>query len=221
MVDTSPLQAPSGLYTFETIHKEAVDHLKQLQSENRLSDQDLAVLTGTKSGEDVLNYARDVILKCDANSKRREKIKRVLEPLILRLDRYDSAVSSLVNALPSAFGANIAGLIWGSLKFVLMVCVVVLDQLYLGNQHFVEQIANDIVQTWETVLDTLEQITKVLPSVKAYVELYGKSQLQLLREPLVSIYADMISFGLRAVKLINKSKLSVLTLHIAACNKLG
>jgi hypothetical protein len=221
MADTSPFQAPGEFYTFETIHKEAVDQLKQLQSENRLSDQDLAVLTCTKSGEDVLNYARDVILKCDANSKRREKIKRVLEPLILRLDRYDSAISSLVNALPSAFGANIAGLIWGSLKFVLMVCVAALDQLCLSNQHFVEQIANDIVQTWETVLNTLEQITKVLPSVKAYVELYGKSQLQLLREPLVSIYADMIFFGLRAVKLINKSKLSVLTLHIAACNKLG
>jgi hypothetical protein len=221
MVNSSQLQAPGGLYTFETIHKEAVDQLKQLQSENRLSDQDLAVLTGTQSGEDVLNYARDVILKCDANSKRREKIKRVLEPLILRLDRYDSAISSLVSALPSPFGANIAGLIWGSLKFVLMVCIAAHDQLYLSNQHFVEQIANDIVQTWETVLDTLEQITKVLPSVKAYVELYGKSQLQLLREPLVNIYADMISFGLRAVKLINKSKLSVLTLHIAVCNKLG
>jgi hypothetical protein len=123
MVNSSPLQAPGGHYTFETIHKEAVDQLKQLQSENRLSDQDFAVLTGTQSGEDVLNYARDVILKCDANSKRREKIKRVLEPLILRLDRYDSAISSLVTALPSAFGANIAGLIWGSLKFVLMVCI--------------------------------------------------------------------------------------------------
>lgn len=57
-----------------------------------------------------------------------------------------------------------------------------------------------------TVLDTLDRIANVLPTLKVYVDLYNASKLQLLRGPLVKIYADMISFGLRAIKLFNRSK---------------
>lgn len=44
-----------------------------------------------------------------------------------------------------------------------------------------------------------------LPALETYVHLYSASELQLLKTPLVNIYVDLISFGLRAVKLVDRS----------------
>lgn len=37
--------------------------------------------------------------------------------------------------------------------------------------------------------------------------MYSDSQLQMLKDPLVNVYADIVSFGLGAVKLLNKSRI--------------
>lgn len=53
----------------------------------------------------------------------------------------------------------------------------------------------------------LEDIVKALPTLQTYINMFGSSQLQLLREPLVDIYAGFIGLGLQAIKLCNRSTL--------------
>ena len=67
------------------------------------------------------------------------------------------------------------------------------------------EIARDIVDTFDTVLTLLEDIIKELPALQAYINIYGSSKLQLLREPLVDIYAGFIVLGLQALKLFGRS----------------
>jgi hypothetical protein len=57
------------------------------------------------------------------------------------------------------------------------------------------------------VLETLEDIVRSLPSWEAYIQLYGYSRIQPLRPALVQIYSDLISFGLCAIRLFNRSTL--------------
>src|SRR5205085_10259182 len=69
------------------------------------------------------------------------------------------------------------------------------------------QVARDIIDTFSVVLETLEDIVRSLPSWEAYVQLYGYSRIQLLRPALVQMYSDLISFGLCAIRLFNRSTL--------------
>ena len=67
------------------------------------------------------------------------------------------------------------------------------------------QVAGDIVDTLNTVLIFFEDIVKGLPALETYIDIFGSSQLQLLREPLVDIYREFIVFGLQAVRLFDRS----------------
>jgi hypothetical protein len=108
-------------YSLEDIHDDAVKQLQQLQAADRLSSQDLSVLTGTKSGVDVLEFAKRVVADRESDSKIKQKMDKVIGPLIERLKRFEGAIDALIGAVPKPMGADVAGLLWGSLKFVLLV----------------------------------------------------------------------------------------------------
>jgi hypothetical protein len=72
------------------------------------------------------------------------------------------------------------------------------------------QIARDITDTFDTVCDVLDDIRKSLPVWEVYVEIFRSSNIQLLKEPLVDMYVQLILFGLRAIKLFNRSMLGKL-----------
>lgn len=98
--------------------------MKSARSDSRFSDEELAVLLSTQRAEDVLKYARDTMRTGSPDSKRGQKMQnmsRLVEPLISKLERYDNAINALLGLIPSPYGINYAGLIWGSLKFMLMV----------------------------------------------------------------------------------------------------
>jgi hypothetical protein len=69
------------------------------------------------------------------------------------------------------------------------------------------QIARDIMDTLDAVIETLDNIYKCLPAFEKYVDIFGSSSSQLLKEPLVVIYTELILFGLTAVKLFNRSSI--------------
>lgn len=102
---------------------EQIKQLKYAQSDAKFSGE-VAVLLGTQRAEDVLKYARDTILIGSPDSTRAQKMQkmsRLIEPLMSKLERYDNAINALLGLIPSPHGINFAGLIWGSLKFALMV----------------------------------------------------------------------------------------------------
>ena len=51
----------------------------------------------------------------------------------------------------------------------------------------------------------LEEVANGLPVLDMYIHLFGASENQLLRTPLVDIYTELISFGTRALGLFDRS----------------
>lgn len=112
-------------YSIEDIHEDAIEQLQKLQANGQLSVDDITVLTRTRTSEEVLDYAKQIIQ--DKNStKVKEKLNGTVNVLTERLDRFQDAIDVLVRLAPSPMGIDVAGLLWGSLKFVLMVCGILL-----------------------------------------------------------------------------------------------
>ena len=67
------------------------------------------------------------------------------------------------------------------------------------------QIAQDIHDSFDTVLNLLEEIVSGLPKIDIYVHLFGSSEHQLLKTPLVDIFTELVVFGTRALELFDRS----------------
>ncbi|MCJ1339168.1 hypothetical protein MMC09_004457 [Bachmanniomyces sp. S44760] len=65
--------------------------------------------------------------------------------------------------------------------------------------------AQDITETFASVQEILEDMYKSLPALETMVSIFGDSEIQLLKDPLVEIYINLISLGLRAIKLFTRS----------------
>ena len=160
----------------------------------------------TEKPEDILDTLQEAIEKnvaLHADTKRRAQ--SVLEPLLLRLERFSSTIDILAQSSPQAMGLNLVGLIWGSVRFLLVVSKSL--SIFSWDMIDLKAVARDIIDTFNAVLETLEDIARSLPSWEAYVQLYGYSRIQLPRPALVQIYSDLISFGLYAIRLFNRSTL--------------
>ncbi|KAH0537938.1 hypothetical protein FGG08_005388 [Glutinoglossum americanum] len=70
-----------------------------------------------------------------------------------------------------------------------------------------EEITRDIIDTFDTVMNALEDIRKGLPALETYATIFGSSKLQLLQAPLVIIYVDLTRFALQAIHLFDRSML--------------
>jgi len=58
------------------------------------------------------------------------------------------------------------------------------------------------------VVDLLDEVLTGLPVLETYIKIFGTSTIQLLRTPLVNLYAELITFVIMAVKLFDRSKMS-------------
>ncbi|KZP05320.1 hypothetical protein FIBSPDRAFT_1054157 [Athelia psychrophila] len=88
-------------------------------------------------------------------------------------------------------GVNILGIVWGSIRLMMM-------------------IARDVSDAFGTVVEVLDIIRNSLPVLDVYIDLFSGSGIQLLKGPLVEIYTQLMLFGLQAVKLFNRSMLRTL-----------
>jgi hypothetical protein len=112
---------PHG-YTLADIYQDAIRQLQGLKDAGSLSAADYETLTETKEPKDILDtlqYAIEKNATSHADVKRRAQ--KVVEPLLLRLERFGSAIDVLAQSAPQAVGLNLVGLIWGSVRFLLVV----------------------------------------------------------------------------------------------------
>jgi hypothetical protein len=65
------------------------------------------------------------------------------------------------------------------------------------------QIARDVIDTFDIIITLLENMLKRLPMVETYIDIFGASNIQLLRVPLVNLYSKLIEFGIQVVKLFD------------------
>ena len=112
---------PHG-YTLEDIYEDAISQLRAFKDAGHLSPAEYELLLKTEKPEDILDTLQEAIEKnvtLHADTKRRAR--SVLEPLLLRLERFSSAIDILAQSSLQAMGLNPVGLIWGSVRFLLVV----------------------------------------------------------------------------------------------------
>ena len=177
-------------YTIDSIYKDALAQLDTTQGFGQLPAKYHEILTSTKIADDLLSCLDLTDNSSTQNTASKGKLKKATASTVARLRRYSDAIDMIAQSSPQAFGVNVTGIVWGSIKFLLV-------------------IATDIESTRETVIETLDYIHHTLPVLDALAPLYGQSRVQLLYKPLLDVYSAIISLALQAASRFDRSSSSV------------
>ena len=104
---------PKPPLTLQNVHDDAI---KQLQDARRLSPDDYRRIEGTT--------LQDILVATDAVVARTTSVMRiggVFKSLLERLGKFEAAIDMLAQSSPQVLGLSLVGLIWGSLKILLVV----------------------------------------------------------------------------------------------------
>ncbi|KZP24358.1 TPR-like protein [Athelia psychrophila] len=154
----------SGSYDLRSIYQGAIDQLQGMRDAGQLSPTDYDLITSTsKPGEILLPVGT-------ANASR---ISAAVEPLLSLLEGFGAAMDLVMQFSPEFMGVNILGIVWGSIKFMMAR-------------------ARDVSDALATVVEILDVVRNSLPTLEVYTKMFGSSDIQLLKRPLVEIYTQLI-----------------------------
>ncbi|KAF7966513.1 hypothetical protein HWV62_38096, partial [Athelia sp. TMB] len=186
-MQSSTSESP-GSFDLESIYQDALNQLQSMRVRGQITSADYDLITTTRKPSEILGTVQGAIAS-QMQSDARTRVSQVLEPLLERLERFGSAMDMIVGAVPQIMGVSVLGLVWGSFKFLMIM-------------------ARDVSDAFSTVLDVLEDARNSLPTLDVYIRLFGSSNIQLLRRPLVEMYSHLMVFGIEAMKLFNRSMLA-------------
>lgn len=179
-------------YTLETIYDEAMEEVRALHASGKLSDEYYNSIIRTKQPEDLhLIVDEENKQRVESQTRAKRSLNTVVSSTVKKLERYASAIDMIAQSSPQALGLNIVGLVWGSLKVLTV-------------------IAKDIAESFEMIDQTLHDLERSLPILESLTRLYGMSEVQLLRQPLVDMYASIVSLGLVVIRLCKRGPLHTL-----------
>ena len=179
-------------YTLETIYNEVMEEVKTLHASGKLSDEYYSSLIQTKRPEDLhLIVEEENKQRVEGQTRVKRSLNNIVSSTVEKLERYAGAIDMIAQSSPQALGLNIVGLVWGSLKVLMIV-------------------AQDIAKSFEMIDQTLHDLERSLPILESLTKLYGTSEVQLLRQPLVDIYASIVSLGLVVIRLCERAPLDTL-----------
>ena len=184
-------------FTVESVYADARAQIERLRASAGASTRYFDILLQTTSPDDIISTSHSA----SSLQNKSGRFEKVVGSTMTRIHRYTDAIDMIAQSSPQAYGLNIAGLIWGSFKFLLV-------------------IAKDISTTYDTVIQTLERVRQSLPSLGALARIYGDSELQLLYRPLVDIYAAIISLGIKTAEHLSRSTHSLKTVTHSAWSSL-
>src|SRR5580700_10626855 len=109
-------------HTPESVYMDAMKQLGALRADGRLSHEDYEIVTGTTKPEEVLELVNtSIISNTGTDSKIKKRLKQTVEMFVRRMERFGSAIDMVVQSSPQILGLNLVGLIWGSVRFLLVV----------------------------------------------------------------------------------------------------
>ena len=185
-------KATNESYTLETIYNKAMEEVKALHSAGKLPDEYYNIIIQTKRPEDLHRVVEEKDKRrVESQTRAKRGLNTIVSSTVKKLDRYASAIDMIAQTLPQALGFNIVGLVWGSLKVLTV-------------------IAQDIAESFEMINQTLHDLERSLPILEGLTRLYGTSKVQFLRQPLVDMYASIISLGLVVIRLCERGTLDTL-----------
>ncbi|KZP24445.1 hypothetical protein FIBSPDRAFT_1042213 [Athelia psychrophila] len=171
-----------GSYDLRSIYQGAIDQLQGMRDAGQLSPADYDLITSTSKPDEIL------LPVGTANASR---ISASVEPLLSLLEGFGAAMELVMQFSPEFMGVNILGIVWGSIKFMMAR-------------------ARDVSDALDTVAEILDVIRNSLPTLEVYTKLFGSSDIQLLKRPLVEIYTQLMLFGVQGIKLFDRSMLSAM-----------
>lgn len=108
-------------YTLKSVYEDAVLQLKALKDDGNLSQTDFGMITGLNQPPDVLALIDDKMRYTKSDSNKKQTLFQIVGPSLLRLQRFCNAIDVLAQSSPQMLGLNLVGLIWGSLKLMIVV----------------------------------------------------------------------------------------------------
>ncbi|KAI9831904.1 MAG: hypothetical protein M1819_004626 [Sarea resinae] len=178
----------------------ALQSLRALRDAGQVLSVDYDIVTKTERPQDILECVNDAVRDSSFDdSDARRKGRGVLEPLLLRLERFGSAIGILAQSAQPYSDPSPVGLIWGFMKFLVV-------------------IAGDVNIALNVVLDVMEDISLAIPVLETYDYYLGSLRLGILEVPLTHLYGAYLAFGIQAVRTFNRSALR--TIGRSAMNSL-
>jgi hypothetical protein len=109
-------------FTLETIYADAVKQTEDLRLTNKITQAEFEIVEQTTTPQQFLESIMN-----QANAKKSSvtnfpKMVAAIRPLLLQLERFGSALDMLAQSTPQIVGVNLLGLIWGSLRLLIVVC---------------------------------------------------------------------------------------------------
>ena len=109
--------------TLETIYRDALEEIRLRRDSGLLSSKDYHVITSTHDPLELYTLLMTAE-SCKSGiffPAAKTKTRNVVEPILLRFERFGSAIDMLAQSSPQVMGISAVGLLWGSLKFVFTV----------------------------------------------------------------------------------------------------
>jgi hypothetical protein len=106
--------------SLEAVYKDAIDH--HFKKAGKFTAVEYDILTKTKRPQQILDVVETALKENgDKHPDMKRRAETIIEPLLQRLTRFEKCIDMIAQSSPQAFGLNVAGLIWGGLKFYLVV----------------------------------------------------------------------------------------------------
>lgn len=222
-VQSSAGGSANGGYDLELIYKEAVDQLQSMRDVDQLSSVDHDLITSTRNPGEVILTVEDALAKFSENQLNSSRISTSVMPLILLFERFGMAIDMVMQFHGSTqfLGVSIVGLVWGSIKFLIIVspsntCT---DGIIARHITHTTQIARDVSDAFEAVFEVLDDIRNSLPALEIYAKLFGSSRYAVVERPSGRhLRADdpVWGSGGKAVQLLNVWYVTTMLLIIAS-----
>ena len=95
--------------------------LETLKDDGRLSQSDFDIIMRLSQPADVLASISKKMQNIQSDLDKKQRLFKIVEPSLLRLERFSNAIDVLAQSSPQILGLNLVGLLWGSLKLIIIV----------------------------------------------------------------------------------------------------
>lgn len=193
-------EAPARLHS---IFKEAV---KELQ--HKLDPTDFDIIRRAQSIQDVLKAVDDALKQSNLISRhvRFARFRGAMANVVRWLDKNGAAIDMVVQSSPQICGLSVMGLIWGGLKFLIIVCPISCNNVATLN---VKQASKDFSDSFAIIAATVEDLNAIIPIWDSYERASRacRSPDALMDDAMRDVRIETICFVLEALKLLDRSLL--------------
>lgn len=109
-------------FTLETIYASAIKQIEDLRCSSKITQAEFEMVKQTTTPQQFLDAIKKQTKADNSLLVSRSKITEAIQPLLLQLERFGSAIDVLAQSSPQIVGVNLVGLIWGSLRLLIVVC---------------------------------------------------------------------------------------------------